>query len=138
MNKIGSIQLHLYGPVAELPAHTDMAPLTIIFADAEGLEVELPGGRWEPVPSIGGVLACMLGDMTMHLTNDRYRTAAHRVVRSSRLRHSVLWEPASHPRAVIAPLPQFCSPSEPPRYEPKSFVEITREWIQAKQEPPRQ
>jgi isopenicillin N synthase-like dioxygenase len=115
-----------------------MAPLTIIFADGEGLEVELSGGRWETVPSTGGALACMLGDMAMHLTNDRYRTASHRVVPSPRLRHSVLWEPASNPRAVIAPFPEFCSSSAPPRYAPRSFLEITREWIEAKQEQPRQ
>ena len=138
MNEIGSIQLHCYGAGAALPGHTDMAPLTIIFADGEGLEVELPGGRWKPVPSTGGALACMLGDMAMHLTNDRYRTASHRVAPSPRLRHSVLWEPASNPRAVIAPFPQFCSPSVPPRYAPRSFLDITREWIEAKQEQPRQ
>ncbi len=137
MNEIGSIQLHCYGAGSALPGHTDMAPLTIIFADGEGLEVELPGGRWAAVPSTGGALACMLGDMAMHLTNDRYRTASHRVVASPRLRHSVLWEPASHPRAVIAPFPEFCSPSAPPRYAPKSFLEITREWMEAKQEQPR-
>lgn len=134
MNEFGSVQLHYYDAGAELPAHTDMAPLTIIFADEEGLEVELPGGRWAPVPSTGGLLACMLGDIARHLTNDRYQTAAHRVVRSPRPRHSVLWEPASHPRAMISPLPDFCSSTDPARYAPKSFVDIAREWIEAKQE----
>jgi len=133
MNEVRSIQLHHYDAETELPAHTDMAPLTIIFADAEGLQAELPGGRWAPAPSTGGVLSCMLGDVTMCLTNDRYKTAVHRVVRNARLRRSVLWEPACHPRAPIGPFPSFCSSAEPARYETKPFAEIVQDWLQAKQ-----
>ena len=134
LNELQSIQLHDYDPGAELPAHTDMAPLTIIFADADGLEVKLSSGSWAPVPSTGGVLSCMLGDVAMRLTNDCYQTALHRVARQSRRRRSVLWEPGCDPHAPIGPLSSFCSGSESPRYEKQSFAEIVRQWLAAKQD----
>jgi isopenicillin N synthase-like dioxygenase len=136
MNEVRTMQIHRYDPEVELAQHTDMAPLTIIFADEEGLEAQLADGRWAPVPATRGSLSCMLGDVAMHVTNDRYRTAVHRVVRSPHQRHSIVWEPGCHPGAMIGPFAEFCSTSEPARYERRTFIDIARDWIEAKERAP--
>lgn len=129
LTEFGSMQLHRYDVGTGLSEHTDLAPLTIVFADTDGLEVKYPDDRWAAASSTGGVFSCMLGDAAMYLTNDRYTTSVHRVANIPTPRRSVLWASFCGPNATIGPLPGTCSDSQPPRYEARPVEVVVREWV---------
>lgn len=61
-------------------AHTDWGMLTILLQDdVGGLEVASPDGDWIDAPPVPGTFIVNMGDMIPILTNDLYRSNAHRV-----------------------------------------------------------
>lgn len=129
LTEFGSMQLHRYDVGTGLSEHTDLAPLTIVFADSDGLEVKYPDQGWAPASSTRGVFSCMLGDAAMYLTNDRYTTSVHRVADIPTPRRSVLWAPFCGANATIGPLPGSWSNAEPARYETRPVEVVVRDWV---------
>jgi isopenicillin N synthase-like dioxygenase len=108
--------------------HTDYGTLTILRQDAVGgLEVLDPGGTWVGVEPVPGAFVVNLGDLMARWTNDRWRSALHRVTDPPRAdppgsgqarRQSMPYFQNANWSAQIACLPSCVAPGERPRYEP--------------------
>ncbi|QUC17483.1 uncharacterized protein UV8b_01724 [Ustilaginoidea virens] len=61
--------------------HTDFGFLTILMADAPGLQILSPSDRWVDVPVIPDTFIVNVGDMFDQLTGGRYPSRPHRVRR---------------------------------------------------------
>jgi isopenicillin N synthase-like dioxygenase len=114
-------------PLAALPgqigcgAHTDWGALTLLAQDdAGGLQVQRRDGSWIDVEPLASAFVVNVGDMTERWTNDRWRSTMHRVInrRAGGDRWSIAYFFDLDAEAVIAPLPQCTSASDPPRYGP--------------------
>jgi isopenicillin N synthase-like dioxygenase len=102
-------------------AHTDWGALTLLAQDdAGGLQVQRADGSWFDVAPIPGALVVNAGDMMPRWTNDRWRSAPHRVVNrhSGRDRWSVAYFFDLDADASIAPLDVCVSAAHPARYAP--------------------
>ncbi|KAI0372146.1 thymine dioxygenase [Pilatotrama ljubarskyi] len=70
------------GQVSRIGAHSDFGTITLLFQDdIGGLQVEEPGrpGKFIYVPPVPGAMIVNAGDFLQQLTNDRIRSAVHRV-----------------------------------------------------------
>ena len=78
--------------VAPLPgqlrygAHSDYGSFTILRPDDApgGLQVQMPNGVWENVPSVQGAFVINIGDLMARWTNDRWKSTLHRVANPPR------------------------------------------------------
>ncbi|WP_433800338.1 isopenicillin N synthase family dioxygenase [Actinomycetospora sp. CA-084318] len=90
--------------------HTDYGLVTVLWADrVPGLQV-LHEGTWQDVLPAPNALLVNLGDLTAHLTGDRWRSTLHRVrppVRDGRVlrRRSAAFFHDGDPDAVVRTLP---------------------------------
>lgn len=111
-----------------IAAHTDFECFTLMYQTAPGLELTDARGRWFRVPGEPDRFTVILGDMLERWTNGYVHATGHRVALTSWPRYSVILFFAADPELVIAPLPQFFSEANPPRYEATTQVaHITRE-----------
>lgn len=101
-----------------ISAHTDFECFTLMYQTAGGLELTRPTGEWCVAPSDVGTFTVIAGDMTERLSNGRYRATGHRVVDTAWTRLSMILFWALDRDCEVAPLPDFLSPSNPPRYAP--------------------
>ncbi len=102
-------------------AHTDWGALTLLTQDdAGGLQVQRADGTWLDVTPTPGALVVNAGDLTQRWTNDRWRSAVHRVVNQhpDRERFSIAYFYDMDATARIEPLPSCVSASHPARYGP--------------------
>jgi isopenicillin N synthase-like dioxygenase len=102
-------------------AHTDWGALTLLAQDdAGGLQVQAHDGTWFDVPPLPGALVVNIGDMMQRWTNDRWRSAVHRVInkQSGRDRWSIAYFFDLDAQARIAPLASCVSEQQPARYAP--------------------
>jgi isopenicillin N synthase-like dioxygenase len=62
--------------------HTDFSALTVLYQNdgPDGLQVQVPGGRWLDVPPTPGTLVVNLGQLMARWTNDRWAATPHRVI----------------------------------------------------------
>lgn len=99
--------------------HKDFGVLTILLQDdVGGLEVLNNAGEWVVAPPIRDTFVVNLGLMMLHLTNDRYQAAQHRVInRYGRERYSIPFFINPDYDATLATLPGFADAGEP-RYQP--------------------
>lgn len=104
-------------------AHTDWGALTLLAQDdAGGLQVQTrdsgPDGPWLDVAPVPGAFIVNAGDMMPRWTNDRWRSAPHRVLnrRAGVHRHSIAYFFDLDHDAWIAPLPGCTGPGRPARY----------------------
>ncbi|ANZ13488.1 2OG-Fe(II) oxygenase [Streptomyces noursei ATCC 11455] len=106
-------------------AHTDYGILTVLWVDnVQGLQVLTSRGSWLDVRPEPGCLLVNLGDLLARWTNDRWRSALHRVLpptddegnavrrRSAAYFHDGNWD------AEIRCLPNCIPPGATPRYQP--------------------
>lgn len=115
-------------------AHTDFAGFTILLQDSApgGLQVLLPDGSWENVPSVPGALVINTGDLLQRWTNDRWISNVHRVVnppiesRGSSRRLSIVFFTGPRDDAIISCLPGCSSEDRPARYPPITAGEHIR------------
>jgi isopenicillin N synthase-like dioxygenase len=109
--------------------HTDYGYGTLLAQGSlPGLEILTRSGAWLQAPALPGHLLFNNGDMCQRWTNDRFRSAPHRVInRSGETRYSIAFfiNPRSDIRLECLPTCQ--GPGNPPRYEPISFGEYFAE-----------
>ena len=91
-------------------AHQDVGCITFVLQDGVGgLEVLRPdGGGWAPVEPVEGSIVVNVGDVVQVLSNDRFRSATHRVVRKpGKHRYSLIFFFNVHGDKWVEPLPEF-------------------------------
>ena len=107
-------------------AHTDYGSLTILLpqANSKGLEIQMPDGRWTPVPRAPGAFVINIGDLMARWTNDRWVSTLHRVANPSpedgglSRRQSLAFFHQPNWSAEIACLDACLGPGEKPKYAP--------------------
>lgn len=68
------------GDLTGMGAHTDYGIVTVLWADqVDGLQVLGRDGTWHEVMPADDALLVNLGDLTAHITNDRWMSTLHRV-----------------------------------------------------------
>ena len=93
--------------------HADDSALTVLSqaGDYEGLQVQMPDGRWRPVPIIPGALQVFSGTLLARWSNGRLRPGRHRVVAGgtvTRRSTAVFCYPSLE--TVVEPLAPFVGP----------------------------
>ncbi|CAN6241102.1 unnamed protein product [Urochloa humidicola] len=113
---------YFLGPVGEeenigFGEHEDAGCVTFIFQDSVGgLEV-LRDGQWVPAEPVDGSIIVNIGDVIQVLSNDKLKSATHRVVRKPANRHSFAFFFNLHVDKWVEPLPEFTAKiGEVPHY----------------------
>jgi flavonol synthase len=96
--------------------HADDSAVTVLSqaGDYEGLQVQMPGGSWLPVPIIPGALQVFSGMLLTRWSNGRLRPGRHRVVAGgtvTRRSTAVFCYPSL--QTVVEPLARFVGPEGP-------------------------
>jgi isopenicillin N synthase-like dioxygenase len=107
-------------------AHTGYGTLTLLRQDSapDGLEVRGVDGGWNPVPSVRGAFVVNIGDALERWSNDRWRSALHRVAVPPRdsdrdsTRQSLAFFHNANWDAAIECLPHCSDADHAPRYGP--------------------
>jgi isopenicillin N synthase-like dioxygenase len=109
--------------------HTDFGYTTILAqAKKPGLEILTRSGEWIPAPAFDGMFLVNNSDMMQLWTNDRFRSAPHRVFNlegDERLSIPFFVSPRWDVRLECLPTCQ--GPGNPPRYAPMSRAEYQAE-----------
>jgi isopenicillin N synthase-like dioxygenase len=93
--------------------HADDSAVTVLgqAGDYEGLQVQAPDGRWQPVPIVPGALQVLSGTLLTRWTSGRLRPGRHRVIAGgtdTRRSTAVFCYPSLD--TVVAPLAPFAGP----------------------------
>ncbi|WOL07116.1 hypothetical protein Cni_G15853 [Canna indica] len=107
-----------------LPGHKDPNAITILLQDGvSGLQV-LRDGKWVAVDSIPNTFVINIGDQIQVLSNDRYKSALHRVIVNSESETiSVPTFYCPSPDAVIAPAEALVDEEHPSVYRSFTYGE---------------
>ncbi|KAL5725440.1 hypothetical protein ACHQM5_008583 [Ranunculus cassubicifolius] len=131
-----------YFPATELEnngitEHQDGNCITFVFQDEGGLEV-LKDGDWIPVAPVEGGLIVNLGDVIQVLSNNKFRSATHRVVRpEGKSRHSFAFFNNLEGNKWVEPLPMFSTDiGEPAKYKGFVYKEYQQLRMRNKTHPP--
>ena len=100
--------------------HTDYGYLTILAqGTVPGLEVLTRDQRWVEVPALEGHLLINNADLCSRWTNDRFRSAPHRVInKTGETRHSIPFFTAPRSDVLLKCLPTCESLERPAVYPP--------------------
>ncbi|KAJ5760145.1 hypothetical protein N7520_007301 [Penicillium odoratum] len=111
-------------------AHTDFGCVTLLLQDeVDGLQVlDAPTGQWLDVKPTPGAYVVNLGDLFMHMANDKYKSNTHRVInKSGQERYSIPFFFSGNPDYLCECLPN-CRASE----EDAKYQAITvQDWVTA-------
>jgi isopenicillin N synthase-like dioxygenase len=115
-------------------AHTDFGTVTILKpGDAPGgLQVADADGTWYDVPMVPGSFVVNLGDLMQRWTNDRWRSALHRVVnppadkRATSSRLSIVFFHHPNYDVTVSCLPSLLRAGEQPRHAPIGYSDFYR------------
>lgn len=114
--------VHHYFPGTEeensgLNAHEDGSCISFVIQDgAGGLDV-LKDGDWVPAEPVEGSIIVNIGDLIKVLSNNKFKSPTHRVVRKPVHRHSFAFFFNMHGDKWVEPLPEFTTKiGEAPRY----------------------
>ena len=109
-DRASHLQFNRYQPASHgrellTDAHEDGLYLTLLFADAPGLEVLTPAGRWLPLQPRPGELIAMPGEIFSLLCGYRVRPLLHRVRRHPEIQHryAMMYFANPNPSAVFRP-----------------------------------
>jgi flavonol synthase len=100
--------------------HADDSAVTILSqaGDYQGLQVQLAGRSWTPVPMVPGALQVFAGELLARWTGGRLRAGRHRVVAGgTRTRRSTAVFCYPSLETVVEPLAPFAGPADS-GYEP--------------------
>jgi isopenicillin N synthase-like dioxygenase len=100
--------------------HTDYGYLTILAQGrVPGLEILERDGSWIEAPALEGHFLVNNADLASRWTNDRFRSAPHRVInKASEARYSIPFFTAPRSDVLLECLPTCCGPANPAKYEP--------------------
>ncbi|CAN0901645.1 Flavonol synthase/flavanone 3-hydroxylase (Fragment) [Linum grandiflorum] len=118
--------------------HEDGNSVTFVFQDdAGGLEV-LRGKDWIPATPSPGTIVVNIGDVIQVLSNNKFKSATHRVVRpKGRSRYSYAFFYSLSGEKFVEPLPEFTSEvGELPRYRKFQYREYLQLRLRNKTHPP--
>jgi isopenicillin N synthase-like dioxygenase len=115
-------------------AHTDFGTVTILKpGDAPGgLQVADADGTWHDVPMVPGSFVINLGDLMQRWTNDRWRSALHRVVnppadrRETSSRLSIVFFHHPNYDVTVSCLPSLLAAGEQPHHQPIGYSDFYR------------
>ena len=109
--------------------HTDYGHLTILAqARQPGLQILSPEDEWIEAPALPGHFLVNNGDLLRRWTNDRIRSAPHRVInRSGEVRYSIPYFFGMRPDVRLECLPSCTSAANPPRHPPQSWGDFLEE-----------
>ncbi|MFM9966775.1 MAG: isopenicillin N synthase family dioxygenase [Burkholderiales bacterium] len=109
--------------------HTDYGYCTLLAqAKVPGLEILSRGGEWIPAPALDGHILVNNSDMCHRWTNDRFRSAPHRVINSSgQERYSIPFFFGVRSDVRLECLSTCQSPDNPAKYLPLSYGEYFAE-----------
>lgn len=132
-----------YFPATEMEdnganSHQDPAVLGLIFQDdAGGLEV-LIDGEWIPVTPIEGALVFHICDVLQVLTNDKFVSPFHQVLRpKGKSRYVFVFFYNLNGEKWVEPLPQFSKEiGEPPKYRRFQYKDYFGVRVKEKLNPP--
>ncbi|KAF7011788.1 hypothetical protein CFC21_026058 [Triticum aestivum] len=122
-----------------ISAHEDGNCITFVLQDGVGgLEVLGADGRWVPAEPVEGSIVVNVGDVLQVLSNKKFKSATHRVVRRPGAhRHSIAFFLNLHGDKWVEPLPEFAGhASEPPRYRGFRYNEYMQLRMRNKTHPP--
>ncbi|XP_027124380.1 1-aminocyclopropane-1-carboxylate oxidase 4-like [Coffea eugenioides] len=120
------------------PAHKDANCLTFIFQnEVGGLEV-LKNEQWIPILPAKGTIVVNIGDVIQVLSNDKFKSASHRVIRQKgKSRCSIVFFDNLHGDKWIEPLPKFATEiGESPKYRGFMYKEYLQLRVKNKLDPP--
>jgi isopenicillin N synthase-like dioxygenase len=109
--------------------HTDYGYCTYLAqASTPGLEILTKTGDWIEAPALPGHFLVNNADMCRRWTNDRWRSAPHRVInKTGEVRYSIPYFFGTRPDVKLACLPSCQSADHPAKYPPLSFGEYLAE-----------
>ena len=114
-----------------LAPHTDSSIFTFLpVNDVPGLEVRPAGYDWVQPPVVPYSFIVNSGDMLKRWTNGKYLSTAHRASNLSEVdRYAVPFFYGARDDAVVEPVPTTVSPETPSRYEPTTYGDYQRWFI---------
>src|SRR3954467_5337560 len=100
--------------------HTDYGYLTILAQGrVPGLEILDRDGSWIQAPALDGHFLVNNADLANRWTNDRFRSAPHRVInKGNEARYSIPFFTAPRSDVLLECLPTCCGPGDPPKHAP--------------------
>lgn len=109
--------------------HTDYGYCTYLAqAKKPGLEILTRAGDWIEAPALDGHFLVNNADMCRRWTNDRWRSAPHRVInKTGEVRYSIPFFFGPRADVKLACLPTCQSADNPAKYPPMSFGEYLAE-----------
>ena len=109
--------------------HTDYGYCTYLAqAKKPGLEILTRAGDWIEAPALDGHFLVNNADMCRRWTNDRWRSAPHRVInKTGEVRYSIPFFFGPRADVKLACLPTCQSADDPPKYPPMSFGDYLAE-----------
>ncbi|GMQ10600.1 hypothetical protein CsSME_00053545 [Camellia sinensis var. sinensis] len=118
--------------------HKDSNCISFVYQDdVGGLEVN-KDGKWIPITPNEGTLVVNIGDVIQVLSNDKFKSATHRVVRPiGKSRNSYAFFYNVDGEKWVEPLPQFTEAvGEPPKYRGFFYKEYALLRLKNREEPP--
>ena len=115
-----------------LGAHTDHNFMALLPMSAEpGLMYATPSGNWFAAPSVAGAIVVNTGEFLNRWTNGRFLPTPHKVIVPQHDRYAITFHYSPSDETVAAPLDTCCGPDNPPRFEPKIFLQHMTDYIDA-------
>ncbi|XP_022998829.1 flavonol synthase/flavanone 3-hydroxylase-like [Cucurbita maxima] len=118
--------------------HEDANCITLVIQDdAGGLQVQ-KDSEWIPVTPVEGAIVVNVGDIIQVLSNKKFKSATHRVVRQKgKERYSFAFFRSLHGDKWVEPLPEFTKEiGEKPKYKGFEFNEYLALRLKNKTHPP--
>ncbi len=109
--------------------HTDYGYCTYLAqAKKPGLEILTRSGEWIEAPALEGHFLVNNADMCRRWTNDRWRSAPHRVInKTGEVRYSIPFFFGVRAEVKLDCLPSCASTANPAKYPPMSFADYLAE-----------